>query len=188
VIRDRSEVADIPTTAQESPDNFFDKRGAASVESEGAGHTERFAGGDIGGDLVIGNIGAKKYFCRGHFRKGPPMGAPGVINHAQARMQDPAAPTHRLPALGRNIRGVGFSKEFAIELKDRIAANDKTVYRQGARALSALRSARCCAIDTAVGDVISATTASSSTSGLSTSAERPISAMICARAGDVDAR
>ena len=59
------------------------------------------------------------------------MGAPGVINHAQARMQDPAAPTHRLPALGRNIRGVGFSKEFAIELEDRIAANDKTVYLRG---------------------------------------------------------
>src|SRR5690606_4145687 len=103
----------------------LDEPAAASFDAEPSGQVERLAGGDVGGDLLLG--GAAEVDDGGRGLGG--LLARGDVDHAVAGDEPPGAAAQDAPALGRFLGGAGLAVAAAVELQDGVAADDQAVFQ-----------------------------------------------------------
>ena len=131
---DAESSAQVPHGRQGHPDDrrrvaldAFDERAAEAVDGEGARDLQRLAGGDVGGDLGIRDVGDERDGCRGH--RGLLAGRPTGLDpdDAVAGVEDAGAPAHLLPAGGRDVGEMGLAEHLAVDLEHGVPADDDTV-------------------------------------------------------------
>ena len=104
-----------------------DEGATQPVYGEGAGHPAGFAPCDIGGDLLIGDVGEFHHRARGAQR------LPGLVvaadQHEMACVQYALAAPHSLPLSGRGLDGAGFAVGAALELQHGVTGHENRLAR-----------------------------------------------------------
>ena len=108
-----------------------DERAAEAFQRKGAGHLQRFAGGNVALDVAVGIIAEMHdgvADAAGH--------APGgEVDQAVAGPQLAAVATHGPEPFACHVRAVGLAVAFAVEQEHRVAAQDQRADRGGGQAL-----------------------------------------------------
>lgn len=98
-----------------------DERGAVAVEGEGPGDVQRFARGDVRGDLLVGDFGEVDGGAGGAHD----LAVGGGVDEAVAGVERPVVAAHALPARGGLFGAVGLAEDLVPEVEHRVAAEDE---------------------------------------------------------------
>jgi SAM-dependent methyltransferase len=98
------------------------ERASHPVDGEGSRHLERLPGLDVGRDLLVRHVREVDHGGP----DGTHLAAGAGVAQTVPRVQDPAAPAHRLPSADRGVAVARLPERFAVELEHRVASEYET--------------------------------------------------------------
>ncbi|SDL63109.1 DNA-binding transcriptional regulator, GntR family [Glycomyces sambucus] len=98
-----------------------DERRAVPVEGEGPGDVERFARGDVRGDLLVGDLREVDHGAGGAHDLPVGLG----VDEAMSGVERPGAAAHALPPGGRLLGALGLAEDLVPEVEHGVAAEDE---------------------------------------------------------------